>query len=71
MNDDVLQWLALEMYTRGVSTRDIEEAFREVTGDMLLSRTAVSSLTDQPWEHQLIRLPWILACYCQPLAGRL
>ena len=37
------------MYTRGLSTRDIEDAFREVTGDLLLSRTAVSALTDQLW----------------------
>jgi putative transposase len=48
-NSDVLERLAVEMYTRGLSTRDIEEAFQEVTGDMLLSRTAVSALTDQLW----------------------
>jgi transposase-like protein len=48
-NSDVLERLALEMYTRGLSTRDIEDAFREATGDMLLSRTAVSVLTDQLW----------------------
>jgi putative transposase len=49
-NSDVLERLAIEMYTRGLSTRDIEDAFREVTGDMLLSRTAVSNLTEQLWE---------------------
>lgn len=48
-NSDVLEHLAVEMYTRGLSTRDIEDAFQEVTGDMLLSRTAVSALTDQLW----------------------
>lgn len=48
-NSDVLERLAVEMYTRGLSTRDIEDAFQEVTGDMLLSRTAVSALTDQLW----------------------
>jgi len=48
-NSDVLERLAVEMYTRGLSTRDIEDAFREVTGDLLLSRTAVSALTDQLW----------------------
>jgi transposase-like protein len=48
-NSDVLERLAVEMYTRGLSTRDIEDAFREVTGDMLLSRTAVSAITDQLW----------------------
>lgn len=48
-NSDVLERLALEMYTRGLSTRDIEEAFQEATGDTLLSKTAVSVLTDQLW----------------------
>jgi putative transposase len=48
-NSDVLERLAVEMYTRGLSTRDIEAAFQEVTGDMLLSRTAVSTLTDVLW----------------------
>jgi len=48
-NSDVLEKLAVEMYTRGLSTRDIEDAFREVTGDLLLSRTAVSAITDQLW----------------------
>lgn len=48
-NSDVLERLAIEMYTRGLSTRDIEDAFREVTGDLLLSRTAVSAITDQLW----------------------
>lgn len=37
-NSDVLERLAVEMYTRGLSTRDIEESFQEVTGDMLLIR---------------------------------
>jgi len=49
-NSDVLERLAVEMYTRGLSTRDIEDAFQEVTGDQLLSRTAVSILTEQLWE---------------------
>ena len=48
-NSDVLERLAVEMYTRGLSPRDIEDAFREVTGDLLLSRTAVSAITDQLW----------------------
>ncbi len=48
-NSDVLERLALEMNTRGLSTRDIEDAFREATGDMLLSRTAVSVITEQLW----------------------
>jgi putative transposase len=49
-NSDVLEKLAIEMYIRGLSTRDIEDSFRDVTGDSLLSRTAVSTLTDQLWE---------------------
>jgi len=49
-NSDVLQRLAIEMYTRGLSTRDIEETFRQGTGESLLSRTAVSQLTEQLWD---------------------
>lgn len=49
-NSDVLERLAIEMYTRGLSTRDIEDAFREVSGEMLLSKSAVSNLTEQLWE---------------------
>jgi len=40
----------MQMYTRGLSTRDIEEAFRDpLTRQMLLSHTAVSELTDSLW----------------------
>jgi transposase-like protein len=45
-NSDVLEKLAIEMYIRGLSTRDIEASFQDVTGDSLLSRTAVSTLTE-------------------------
>ena len=45
-HSDVLQRLAVEMYTRGLSVRDIEDALRDATGDRLLSRSAVSELTD-------------------------
>jgi transposase-like protein len=48
---EVLQQLATEMYARGLSTRDIEQAFTDVTGQCLLSRTAVSELTDSLWEE--------------------
>lgn len=48
---EVLQQLATEMYARGLSTRDIEQAFIDVTGECLLSRTAVSELTDSLWEE--------------------
>lgn len=48
-NSDVLERLAVEMYARGLSTRDIEEALEEATGDRLLSRTAVSQVTEVLW----------------------
>jgi putative transposase len=48
-NSDVLERLAIEMHTRGLSTRDIEDALEQATGDRLLSRTSVSHLTDEPW----------------------
>lgn len=43
---DVLERLAVEMYARGLSTRDIEDAFRDATGHCLLSRTGVSAVTE-------------------------
>lgn len=48
---DALEDLAVEMYARGCSTRDIEEAFRDGDGRLLLSRTAVSELTEALWEE--------------------
>lgn len=47
---DVLERLAITLYTRGLSTRDIEAALEEATGDRLLSRSAVSQLTERLWE---------------------
>jgi putative transposase len=49
-NSDVLDRLVTEMYARGLSTRDVEDAFRDATGEMLISRSAVSEVTDQRWE---------------------
>ena len=49
-HSEVLQRLATEMYARGLSTRDIEATFTDATGRCLLSRTAVSELTDTLWE---------------------
>jgi transposase-like protein len=46
---DALENLAVEMYARGCSTRDIEEIFRDDSGASLLSRTAVSELTEKLW----------------------
>ena len=42
-----LERLAVEMYARGLSPRDVEAAFRGATGASLLSRTAVSQVTEQ------------------------
>jgi putative transposase len=50
-HSDVLERLAVEMYARGLSTRDIEDALEEATGDRLLSRTAVSQVTDVLWDE--------------------
>jgi putative transposase len=49
-NSEVLERLAVEMYARGLSTRDIESALVEATGDHLLSRTAVSQITQVLWK---------------------
>jgi transposase-like protein len=50
-NSDVLEYLVTQMYSRGLSTRDVEDAFRDPqTGNMLLSRSAVSEITDSLWE---------------------
>ena len=38
------------MYTRGLSTRDVEDAFRDSTGELLISESAVSEITDRLWE---------------------
>jgi transposase-like protein len=46
-----LERLAVEMFARGLSTRDIEAAFRDVTGVSLLSRTAVSQVTERLWQE--------------------
>jgi transposase-like protein len=51
-NSDVLDYLVTQMYTRGLSTRDIEDTFRDpYTGETLLSRTAVSEITESLWEE--------------------
>ncbi|MDI3298344.1 MAG: IS256 family transposase [Bacillota bacterium] len=42
---------AVEMYARGLSTRDIEDALREAAGERLLSRTQVSAITDSLWKE--------------------
>ena len=44
-----LERLAVEMYARGLSVRDIEAAFTDESGRSLLSRTAVSEITERLW----------------------
>lgn len=43
--------LVVEMYARGLSTRDIEDLFRGPDGEVLLSKSAVSGITDRLWEE--------------------
>ena len=50
-NTEVLEKLAVEMYARGLSTRDVEDALMEATGDMVLSKSAVSKVTDILWKE--------------------
>jgi putative transposase len=45
-----LEGLAIEMLARGLSVRDIEDAFKDESGRLLLSRTAVSELGARLWE---------------------
>jgi putative transposase len=63
-----LERLAVEMYARGLSVRDIEAAFTDECGRTLLTRTAVSEITERLWadyeafatrdlsEHQVLYL---------------
>ena len=44
-----LERLAVELYARGLSTRDIEDTFTDETGQRLLSRAAVSEITERLW----------------------
>jgi transposase-like protein len=48
---EVLQRLAVEMYARGLSDRDIEETLVDTTGRPLLSRSAVSEVTQVLWQE--------------------
>lgn len=44
-----LERLAIEMYARGLSVRDIEAAFTDDAGRCLLSKSAVSEITERLW----------------------
>jgi putative transposase len=61
-NSDVLEHLVVEMYARGLSTRDVEDCFRDATGELLISRSAVSELTDRLWEDYQAFLARDLSC---------
>jgi putative transposase len=47
---EALETLAVEMLARGLSVRDIEDAFKDETGRLLLSKTAVAEIGQQLWE---------------------
>ncbi|MGC8627674.1 MAG: transposase [Acidimicrobiales bacterium] len=40
-----------ETWPRGLPARDVEDAFRDATGEPVLSLTALSEATDRLWEH--------------------
>jgi putative transposase len=46
-----LERLVQEMYVRGLSTRDIEALFEDLQGAPLLSRNAVSEMTEALWKE--------------------
>jgi transposase-like protein len=46
---EALEDLAVELYARGLSTRDIEDAFKDERGRRLLSRAAVSEISERLW----------------------
>jgi putative transposase len=47
---EALEDLAIELYARGLSTRDIEDTFADAQGRKLLSRATVSEITERLWE---------------------
>ena len=47
---EALEDLAIELHARGLSTRDIEDTFTDAQGRRLLSRAAVSEITERLWE---------------------
>jgi putative transposase len=46
-----LERLALEMFARGCSYRDIEDTFRDASGRSLLSRSALTQVTEALWKE--------------------
>jgi len=49
-HSEALEDLAIERLARGLSVRDIEDAFKDESGRLLLSRTAVSEIGQRLWE---------------------
>lgn len=39
-----------KMYARGLSTRDVVDALCDATGELLISTSAISGITDRLWE---------------------
>jgi transposase-like protein len=53
---EALESLAVEMLARGMSVCDIEDAFKDETGRLLLSKTALAEIGKQLWEdYQAVR----------------
>ena len=50
-NTEQLERIAVEMYARGCSTRDIEELLKDEEGRILLSKSAISQLNERLWEE--------------------
>jgi len=48
---EALEDLAVELFARGLSTRDIGAAFTDADGRRLVSRAAVSEITERLWEE--------------------
>ncbi|MBI5733296.1 IS256 family transposase [Candidatus Jorgensenbacteria bacterium] len=46
-----LEKIAVEMYARGCSTRDIEDLLKDENGRILLSKSAVSQLNQRLWDE--------------------
>ena len=67
----MLDRLVTEMYARGLSNRDVEDAFRDATGQLLISRSAVSEMTDQLWVDYQVSSPatWPASTWstCSPM----
>jgi putative transposase len=58
-----LEDLAIEILARGLSVRDIEDAFKGEDGRLLLSKTAVLQLGERLWEDYQDFAQWDLSEY--------